>query len=225
MKITYDSTYNGYKINNNKDKGCYEKILHRIYIHTKDMLRRHSKVLTLRFDLRTSTDEGCTYLDSKKIDRFIENIIVDLMRNSPFPEEGKKKATSKNLSRHSVDPRIIIVMEENDSEKPHAHCIILVNGNAKKCPMDILNRVERQYKNVLKKEYKEGLVDYCNRLGKNSYLLKRDDEKTLNKFSRQASYLAKIRGKDRRGKGLWIVRGTRIPSKNGKSIPVGIKYS
>ena len=225
MKITYERTYNRYAINNNNHQGCYEKILHRIYIHTKDMLIRHNKVLTLRFDLRTSTEEGCSYLDSKKIDRFIENIIVDLMRNNPLPEEGKKKSTRKNISRHRVDPRIIIVVEENDYEKPHAHCIILVNGNAKRCPMDILKRIERQYKNVLKEEYREGLVNYCNQLGKNSYMLERDDEKTLNKFFYQASYLAKVRGKDRREKGLWIVRGTRIPSKNGKSIPVGIKYS
>ena len=213
MKITYDNTYNGHPINNSELQGCFIYILHRIFGASRYMLKKHNKIFTLRFDLRTSDDAETSRLDSKKIDHFIENITVDLTRNNPLHQKGKKKATSSNLSRHSVDPHVLITLEQHGTEKPHAHCLIIVNGNAKQSAWDILQRVERQYKNVLKDEYKLGLVDYCDKKGPNSYLILRDDIVTFNAFFYQASYLAKVRGKGRLGKGEWIARGTRISKK------------
>lgn len=178
------------------------------------MLRKHNKIFTLRFDLRTSAEEGASILDSKKIDQFIENLKVDLTRNNPLPERGKKKASGKNQSRHNVDPHIFIVQEQHDAEKRHAHCVVIVNGNAKQSAWDILQRVERQYKNVLKDEYQPGLVDYCDKKGPNSYMISRGDIATYDAFFYQASYLAKVRGKGRLEKGEWLVRGTRTPKKH-----------
>lgn len=213
MNITYDTAYNGYTINNNVTQGCYTNILHRIDAHTQDMLEKHSKVLTVRFDLRTSAKETASPLDSKKMEHFVENLTVDLTRNNPLPGKGKKKASSKNSSKHKVDPRIIIVQEQHGAEKSHGHGLAIVNGNAKKESWDIMQRVERQFKNVLKDEYQPGLVDYCDQKGPNSYMIQRNDAETLGAFYHQTSYLAKVRGKDGREKGAWRVRGTRPPKK------------
>ena len=96
----------------------------------------------------------------------------------------------------------------------HAHGFLLVNGNAIRNPVNILRRIERQYKNVLKDEYHHGLVDYCNRSGPNNYMIKgKDDKGTLDKVYYQSSYLAKVMGKGSREKGEWLVRGTRISPK------------
>ena len=217
MQVTYNSTHNGYSINNKQGQGCYVEILDKLDAHTQDMIQNHSQVLTLRFDLRTKSDSD-EHLDSKKLDHFRENITADLTRNNPLPEEGMRRAKHKNQSKHKVDPRLIVVLEQHGVKKPHAHCFLLVNGNAKKEPWDILQRVERQYANTLKEEYELGLVDYCDKKGPNSYMIKSNDIENLhemqNVVSYHRSYLAKTRGKDKRVKGSWLVRGTRLPKKD-----------
>ena len=191
-------------------------ILDKIDTQTQDMLSSHSQTLTLRFDLRTAADSNI-HLDSAMLDHFRENLIVDLRRNNPLPKDGNKRAQQKNQSKHKVDPRLIVVLEQHGAEKSHAHCFLLVNANAKREPWDLLQRVERQYANVLKEEYAPGLVDYCDKKGPNSYLLRRKNtealQEDLDSVYHQSSYLAKVRGKEKRAKGTWLVRSSRLPKK------------
>jgi len=58
------------------------------------------------------------------------------------------------------------------------------------------------------------VVDRCDRSGNNGLILKRnadDYQAKLNQCSYQASYLAKERGKEKKGKGSRLVSGTRLP--------------
>ena len=54
MKITYDNRFHNHSINTNKEKnqGCIEEILERIESSLNSMLKKHSKVLSIRFDVR-----------------------------------------------------------------------------------------------------------------------------------------------------------------------------
>ena len=57
----------------------------------------------------------------------------------------------------------------------------------------------------------EGLVDYCNRY-ENGIIIKRnssDYEYQYNKVFYQLSYLAKVRGKEHRDKGSWLIKTSR----------------
>lgn len=224
MAITYEQKFNGYSINTSEERaeGCDTKILKRLQEQTKYMTETHCKVLQLRFDFRYPQDfQETTQKESKKhVSKCQKNLIRNLDRNNKIPKEGRERSERRtdedriSKTQHRVDPMITLVIEEHDEGKhPHVHALIQVNGNAKQKPFDIQKRAEREWATALDIEDATGLVHYCNSNGPGSYLIDRnkDFEATRDKASKQASYLAKTRGKEGRPKGTWSVTGTRIP--------------
>jgi hypothetical protein len=222
MTITYQPTYNNLTINTNKERrhGCDTVILDRLDDQFNHMIERHSKVLQVRLDLRYPQDHS---VEPQQGDfhRFCKNFKRNLERNYPLVEEGKvrsKKIHFKNEDipsiKHQVDPHITLVLEKHTTENhPHAHVVVHVNGNAKKSPYGIQQRAVREWNTVLGTTGNTGLVDFCDRENTCSYIIDRnspDFETIRNQAFHQASYLAKMRGKEDRNKGSWRVIGSRI---------------
>ncbi len=200
---TLQSTYNNLSINTGKEQNnaCHTEILDRHHAHLSSMINKHSKVMQVRFDLRYPQDSSIEY-DKSHLHTFNYNL-------------KRKLDRERCTGGHKVDPRIITVTEQhNKSDNIHIHGLILVNGNAKKSYYPLLQEIETQWKTAIKTDI-NGLVDYCNKQGKNGMVINRnseDYENIKNKCSYQASYLAKVRGKDNRDKGSWLVSGTRVPT-------------
>jgi hypothetical protein len=190
------------------------------------MINHHSKVLQVRFDLRYCRDNS-RQPQQGDFTKFNKNFKRNLERNYKLPKEGRirsDKVRSKenpiSQTEHQVDPHIVMVIEKHTHNAstqdmhPHAHVLVHVNGNAKQSGYDIQQRAVREWNTVLGVKENNGLVDFCNRQGPSSYMIDRNSpqyEDIKNKAFHQASYLAKIRGKDERNKGQWLVMGTRIP--------------
>jgi hypothetical protein len=184
------------------------------------MIENHSKVLQVRFDLRYPQDHS---IEPQQGDfsKFSKNLKRNLERNYPLPEEGKIRSKKIHFqhedlpqAKHQVDPHITLVTEKHTTDNhPHAHVVVHVNANVKKSPYDIQLRAVREWNTVLGTTGNIGLVDFCNRENTCSYIIDRnssDFETMKNQAFHQASYLAKIRGKEDKDKGSWRVIGTRL---------------
>lgn len=144
---------------------------------------------------------------------FTKNLIRDLERNNILPEpgrlRGKRRGEATTSPKHWVDPSVIIVCEQHGAdEHPHAHVIIMVNGNAKRDHRDV-KRASRAWEAALGVENGSGLVHYCERF----HLLDRaspDFQQIKRDSFHYNSYPFKVRGKEYRRKGVWMVRGTRV---------------
>ena len=214
MDITYESTFNGYPINTKEKQGmgCYTKGLAILQDKLESMTENHSKVLVTRVDLRYPQD-GSVEPASKDITVFNKNLTRDLERNNILPENGrlrgKRRSEPNKAPKHRVDPSVTIVCEQHGEDKhPHAHVIIMVNGNTKRDPRDLQKRASRAWKATLGVENGSGLVHYCEK----SHLLDRTSEnfqQAVHDSFYHSSYPFKVRGKEHRHKGSWLVRGTR----------------
>lgn len=175
------------------------------------MMEIHSKLLFMGVVLRYPQD-GSVEPSSKDITVFTKNLTRALERNNILPESGrlrgKRKYEPNKPSKHQMDPSVTIVCEHYGEDKnPHAHVIIMVNGNAKKDPRDIQKRASRAWEITLGVENGFGLVHH---------LLNRAPPT----FSRQCKThfttiaTLSVRGKEYRRKGLWMVRGTEFPKQS-----------
>lgn len=220
MDITCESTFNGYPINTNEKQGmgCYMKGLAILQDKLESMTENHGKVLVTQVGLRYPQD-GSIEPSPKDITMFNKNLTRDLERNNILPESGRRRGKRRSepakALKHRVDPSVTIVCEQHGEDKhPHAHVIIMVNGNAKKDARDIQKRASRAWEASLGVENGSGLVHYS----KKSHFLDRtspDFQQAVNDSFYHGSYLFKVRGKEHRRKGSWMVRGTR-GSKNDK---------
>ena len=185
-------------MSDNKDKnlGCYEKVLNKINDTLNDMLEKHSKIMITRMDLRYPNADNII-CDSKQVSDFTYNLKRSLNRE-------------KNAGNHAVDAQVITVQEQDTSNHPHFHVAVIVNANAKKSPYSIHEKANNLWK-LATGSSSDGLVDYCNR-HENGIVIDRNSpsfEKDFDKGFYQTSYLAKVRGKESREKGSWLVRTTR----------------
>ena len=146
MNITYEPTFNGYPINSDKERGlgCYTKGLTILQRKLESMTESHSKVLITGVVLRYPQD-GSVEPSSRDITVFNKILIRDLERNNILPESGRLRGKRRNVPnrapKHRVDPSITIVCEQHGEDKnPHAHVIIMLNGNAKRDPRDVQKR-------------------------------------------------------------------------------------
>lgn len=203
--LTTSKEYNGKSINTNqeKDQSCIEEILTPINAHLGDMLKKHSQVLTVRFDLRTPN--GAEELNNKRVGRIFENMERAIERK-------------EYAGGHNPDTRLIGV-QENHGSGSHYHCAAMVNGNAIQNPYTIYKTAERYLAKALgiPQEKTQGLVDYCDSQGENGIIIKRgspNEKKQVNAVMHQLSYLAKERGKENTSQGQHLYIGTRISKKN-----------
>lgn len=198
---TSASSRNGLSINTNEEKNqsCYTEIIDKHHAQLEDMTQKHSKVMQVRFDLRYPQNSTV-----EPTPQHLHDFNYNLQR---------KLKREKHSGGHQVDPRVLVTTEKHGSEHPHIHGVLLVNANAKQNYYPLIQEVEKQWKTALKTDV-AGLVDYCDKNGKNGMIINRnseDYEKTRHELSHQASYLAKTRGKDNNQKGSWLVSGTRLP--------------
>lgn len=203
---TTDTVYHGLPINTNENKGqaCLTQVLDKHHAHLEDMTNKHSKVMQVRFDLHYPQDNSVTP-NKQHLHDFNYNLQRKLNRE-------------QHVGGHKVDSRLITVTEQHNSEHPHIHGVLLVNANVKRKYLPIMEQVERIWKLALGTDA-QGLVDHCNRSGKNGIIIdrnKEDFEDKKKQCSHQGSYLAKVRGKENNAKGTWLVGGTRLPKDSVK---------
>ena len=197
-EITYEKTFNSHPINTDKEHGlgCYTKILRKTDNVLNSMIKDHSKIMTVRFDIRFPINAN------------IENY-RKLM--SEFDYNLKRKLNRERISGgHKVDAKTIYVEEQNKGENPHYHFATIVNANAKHKYYDILQTVSELWMNQINSK-EEGLVDYCNK-HKNGMIIDKNSDnfnEIHDKVFHQLSYLAKVKSKENKDKGSWLVRGSR----------------
>lgn len=197
-EITYEKTFNSHPINTDKEHGLgsYTKILRRTDNVLNSMIDDHSKVMTVRFDIRfphNSNIENC----SKLVSKFNYNL--------------KRKLNREYISGgHKVDAKTIYVEEQNKGKNPHYHFAVIVNANAKHKHYDIQQKANELWKYQTDSK-EEGLVDFCNK-HKNGIIIDKNSDnfkEMHDKVFFQLSYLAKVNSKENRCKGSWLIRGSR----------------
>ena len=196
--ITYQPYFNNHPINTNENRGlgCYEKALEKIESSFDSMLDKHSKIMIIRFDVRYPQNE---------------NIICSKNQVSDFVYNLKRSLNREKVGGgHRVDAKIIHVQEQDCSQKPHHHFAVVVNANAKNKYFPILLKAETLWKNTLNTN-QSGLVDYCNSK-QNGIIVDQSKDDFQAKYDEafyQVSYLAKVRGKENRDKGSWLIKASR----------------
>lgn len=198
MKVTYDSTFHNHPINTNKEKnhGCYEEILEDIESSINMYSERHSKVLCIRLDVKYPKSD--TSHDKKKIYNFTYNLKRSLNRE-------------KIQGGHKVDPCILYVDEKHNECHEHYHYFIMVNGNAHQHTTKIHGKANRLWSKMINSN-ETGLIDFCDKKGKNGIVIDRNSteyDKQYDEAFYQASYLAKVRGKENIDKGSWRIKKSR----------------
>jgi len=161
-----------------------------------EMVSKHSKIMTVRFDIRYPDNDNIN-TSSERISDFAYNLKRSLDRET---FEGG----------HKTDAKVIHVQEQESSSHPHHHFAVIVNANAKQNAYPILEKANTLWKTMMKTN-EDGLVDFCNRY-ENGIIIRRnspDYEEQYDKTFYQLSYLAKVRGKENRDKGSWLIKTSR----------------
>ena len=201
---TTDSTYQGYPILTDADRGLaidtdiMKKIINQFDYAEYDK----SKVFFYRFDLHFPKDMEATQ-DNEHFTRFMS-------------------AYSKKLSRKGLEPQYVAVREQKSSEKPpHLHCIMFLDGQKTRNCQNHLNTAERLWEHELGMEADgtHGIVNYCEKdknTGErmvNGMMIdptKDNYEIVKNKCVERASYLAKVNQKNV-PKGVREVFASKLP--------------
>lgn len=168
MDITYEPTFSGYPVNSDKERGlgCYSKGLGILQSKLESMTESHSKVLITGVVLRYPQD-GPGRTVHPGTSRYSTKTLSGILKGTTSCRKaaglrGKKKERTKQSPKHRVDPSITIVCEQHGEDKnPHAHVIIMLNGNAKRDPRDVQKRASRAWEAALGVENGSGLVHYC----------------------------------------------------------------
>ncbi len=183
---TTDSTYNGYPIMTDKDKGykADRKILEKIEEQFQYAEDTKSKILYMRLDVRFPL--GMTIPESNEhFSRFNANFM-------------------KELNRKGLKPQYIAVREQSREKHQHYHEILFLDGQKTQSIHNHIRTAERIWRNELGLEDGNGLINDCtiSRSGErqeNGVMLRKDDpdykQKKLDCF-RRSSYLAKVNTKN-----------------------------
>lgn len=203
-KTTTDSTYQGYPILTDADKGLaidtdiMKKIINQFDYAEYDK----SKVFFFRFDLHFPQDMQAPP-DNEHFTRFMS-------------------AYSKKLSRKGLEPQYCAVREQKkSSQNPHLHVIMFLDGQKTRNCQNHLNTAERLWEHELGLEADgtHGLVNYCDKDKKtgermvNGMMIdptKENYERVKDKCIERASYLAKVNQKNA-PKGVREVFASQLP--------------
>ena len=142
------------------------KILKAIDNVRDDYSDKHSKMLTMRMDVRLP--DGT---DQSRI----------MVFNHRFIESQKNKG---------YDPAYVMVREVSDEGKTHYHMALFLNGQKIQSPYYVFKDAERILENIAGPG---GVIHQCNIGHRNGIMVKRDDPdpRNLQEVQRQMSYLAK----------------------------------
>jgi len=181
---------------NDKSKSDKEKIMDKHQQIVEAQVRKHSKVLHVRFDVRYPAE--------------YEGEVTNSHMSSLFDYTERALDSKKFSGGHRVDAKHMAVAEQCSSKHPHFHAIMVVNGNAIQNEDVIFDLADKYWKMILNTD-KGGLIHHCNKdkrgnYHKNGIMVKRgqpDEQERLDECREQASYLAKDRGKENKLKGTW----------------------
>lgn len=159
-----------------------------------DYLRRHSKVMPVRFDLHYPKNEvmGTTNTD---ISRFIAKVV-------------------QRFKRAGLDPAYAWVREQAGSHNPHYHCLLLLNGHKTRSSNMVFNVAEQLWGSTIGRDAR-GLVIRCNKNRNGEYQTNGDIIHRQGSFphvERQIGYMAKPGGKGEALDGLRDFGMSRLPS-------------
>ena len=192
--ITYSDTFRHLPIQADRQRelGCRREILKRLYDIFQHTIKKHNKVLFIRFDV-TFPDDRTYPEDNTLFEGFLANLIKNLKR--------------KTVKRGSLDPYYLWVREAEYENTPnhHYHCILLLDANKTHKIHNHLAKAEELWNRALGLPYtdRSGLIDYCvkDRYGnpqENGIMLLREDsdfQYQLIRCYHWASYLAKVNTK------------------------------
>lgn len=146
--------------------------------------QRHSRVLSVREDIRYPTDYG------------------PVCGNEDIAKTMAKVA--QTFARQGLDPAYIWVREQETSKHPHYHCLVLLDGQKTRSARMVYDVTERHWQNTIGTASK-GLVHRCNgtaeRPHENGEVISRSQGRP-DYVNRQISYIAKPREKSPRKDGL-----------------------
>lgn len=203
MTPTFNSQYQGFMINTNKDAGnsCAEEILNQYHNQLTYMLEKHCRVIQIRFDLHYPLD-GSVIPTRKHLYYFRNNLIRKIERDYPVG------------CAHSPDPQFTWAQEQASSLHSHYHCVLLLNGSIYRCYFTFLQEIVLPIWMKVLNTNNAGIVDFCDKFGPNGLTMDRnlpDYQQKIQDCFYQFSYIAKIRDKNQRPKGCWHFGGTRNP--------------
>ena len=187
--LFHGENYKGYELAQKNQKYSL-KYLDKAVDLIETMTERHSKVLTVRVDVRYPTS-----INSDGTNRDFQHLMENLM---------------KDYERKGYDPQYIARREQRKSKNPHLHRGLALDGSKKRDRDSVIKDIENQWGNVLgmtQEEIKESKLIYpCNtdpqgNARSNGYLIekpKQGDIESLIKYQddkdgavRQLSYLCK----------------------------------
>ncbi len=143
-------------------------------------LEKHDKILAKRLDIHLPQDTPPDHC--KKI---LSDVTAEIMRDLNRPRiRGVEKA------RPALDPKYIMTIEQNQSDQPHGHMVLTLNGNNVKSgyhpTQEMKKIVERKLGNA-------ALLHECQN---GEFMLHRGNAEELAEVVRATSYIAKVRTKE-----------------------------
>ena len=200
---TTESTYHGYPIMTDEDRGlsCDTRILDEIEKQFDYADETKNKTFFMRYDVRIP--DGVFLEDNKTFRDFQANFM-------------------KNLSRNGLKPQYVAVREQSREKHQHYHVALLLDGQKTNSIHNHIQTAERLWESALGLPVREngyGLIDDCttSRTGErqiNGVMLRPDDPEMKAKKEdcfRRASYLAKTNTKGHAPKYQREVFSSRIP--------------
>ena len=179
--ITITASYDGHPvIGDCKLFPYHEEYLNKNKKLLDSMLARHNKVMAVRMDLRYPADyQGQTGNQN----------LSDAMRTY-----------TRELSREGLDPQYVVRREQKESEHPHDHVDLLVNGSLKQRYKPLVKRMAPHWGRVIgvSPEVAEKLVFPCDK-HPNGIMIRRNTPEFQEQYDdvhRQMSYLAKSEADD-----------------------------
>lgn len=149
-----------------------------------DYQQRHSRVLSVREDIHYPEEFG------------------PVSGNDDIVKTMAKVV--QTFARKGLDPAYIWVREQEKSEHPHYHCLVLLNGQKTRSASMVYDVTERHWQNTIGTESK-GLVHHCNGTREhpheNGEVISRSQGRP-EYVNRQISYIAKPTEKSPRKDGL-----------------------
>ncbi len=170
--IAIENQFNGKPINNHDGKFKFNNQtlskLEKLFNHT---ITKHNKVFFVRFDVRFP---DCFNIPNHNelISNFTESFI-------------------RYFKRKKYDPYYLWVREQSESNNPHYHFIVLLDGNKIQYANTVWFKAEEVWnKQLLYPPNNKGLINYCNSF-ESGKMIHRNKEHTFNQAFKWASYLAK----------------------------------
>ncbi|HIW01450.1 MAG TPA: inovirus Gp2 family protein [Candidatus Desulfovibrio intestinipullorum] len=180
----------------------------------EEYLERHSKVLPIRFDVRYPQDFQEDKGDMNKTDFANDKEQVSTIDNNDISKFMAKLI--QHYKRKKLDPAYMWTREQERSETPHCHGMLLMNGHKIQNPYGVFSKAEELWQKTIGSN-QPGLIHHCNKNPDGSYRKNgevfRRSEGIPEHVQRQISYMVKPSGKGEPKDGLRDFGMSRLKGK------------